>query len=69
MENSLFIIEKFSTLLSQTEACLNFRSLCPQSKDPSYLQVLTLGHFFTCAALTTISELDVSEIPHNRLCG
>lgn len=67
MGNSLFTLEEFSTLLSQIEASLNSRPLCPLSNDPSDLQVLTPGHFLTGTPLTAIPEPDVSDIPTSRL--
>lgn len=60
-------IEEFSTLLSQIAAYLNSRPLCPLSDEPSDLQILTPGHFLTGVSLTAIPELDVFEIPPNRL--
>uniref|UniRef100_A0A2A4K9T0 Integrase catalytic domain-containing protein n=1 Tax=Heliothis virescens TaxID=7102 RepID=A0A2A4K9T0_HELVI len=37
--------EQFTTLLTQIEACLNSRPLCPLSEDVEDLEYLTPGHF------------------------
>lgn len=39
--------EKFTTLLTQIEACLNSRPLCPLTEDIEDLEYLTPGHFLT----------------------
>ena len=65
--SSVFTLEEFYTLLSQVEACLNSRPLCPLSNDPNDLQVLTPGHFLTGESLTAIPEIDVTQMPASRL--
>ena len=42
-----YTFEEFSTLLTRIEACLNSRSIAPQSQDPSDLSALTSAHFLT----------------------
>ena len=59
--------EELSTVLCQIEACLNSRPLCPMSSDPSDLQVLTPGHFIIGQPLNALPELDVTDVPLNRL--
>lgn len=59
--------EEYSTLLSQIEAVLNSRPLCPLSDDPTDLSALTPGHFLTGAALNTIPEPSIIDLPSSRL--
>ncbi|XP_029053753.1 uncharacterized protein LOC114881213 [Osmia bicornis bicornis] len=65
--NTALTFEEFSTLLSQIEAVLNSRPLCPLTDDPSDIGALTPGHFLTGAALTTVPEPDLSDVPTSRL--
>lgn len=48
--------EEYATLLSQVEACLNSRPLCPIGDDPNDLTALTPGHFLVGESLVTLSE-------------
>lgn len=48
--------EEISTLLSQIEACLNSRPLCPTTSDPSDIKALTPGHFLIGDALLAPPE-------------
>ncbi|XP_071051064.1 uncharacterized protein [Onthophagus taurus] len=61
--------ETFSTVLIQIESILNSRPLLPLSSDPQDLELLTPGHFLIGAALLAVPEVDVSEIPANRLAN
>ncbi|XP_076652425.1 uncharacterized protein LOC143358835 [Halictus rubicundus] len=59
--------EEFSTLLSQVEAILNSRPLCPLSDDPTNPSALTPGHFLIGTALTTTPEPAIIDLPTSRL--
>lgn len=67
MGNALFTFEELSTALSQIEACLNSRPISSMSADPMDLQPLTSAHFLIGESLTGIPDLNVTEIPINRL--
>lgn len=62
-----FTFEEFSTLLSQIEAVLNSRPLCPLSDDPTDLTALTPGHFLIGSALNAIPEPSLIDLPSSRL--
>lgn len=59
--------EEFTTLLTQVEAILNSRPLCPLSDDPEDTSPLTPGHFTIGEALTTVPEPSLISIPKSRL--
>lgn len=60
--------EEFYTLLTQIEAVLNSRPLCPISSDPNDLQALTPGHFLVFEPLvSSIPNPDLSTLKMNRL--
>nr|XP_022914664.1 uncharacterized protein LOC111425114 [Onthophagus taurus] len=59
--------ETFSTVLIQIESIVNSRPLLPLCSDPQDLELLTPGHFLIGTALLAVPEVDVSEIPVNRL--
>ncbi|XP_065094221.1 uncharacterized protein LOC135714779 [Ochlerotatus camptorhynchus] len=59
--------DDMETLLSQIECCLNSRPIIPLSDDPTDYDVLTPGHFLIGSALKSVPDVDVSEIPSNRL--
>ncbi|XP_066157666.1 uncharacterized protein [Euwallacea fornicatus] len=65
--NAHFTFEELSTTLTQIEAILNSRSLCPLFNDPSDFQCLTPGHFLIGRALTSYPDQDVTHVPNNRL--
>lgn len=65
--NAALTFEMFSTILCQIEAVLNSRPLTPLSSDPGDLSVLTPGHLLLGEPLTTLPEVDVRDIPTNRL--
>lgn len=50
--------EEYSTLLSQLEACLNARPLCPLTEDPEDMEYLTPAHFLASGPTLTIIETE-----------
>lgn len=64
---TLLTFEEYSTLLTQIEACLNSRPLCPLSSDPKDYAALTPGHFLTGSNLLTPPQPDFTDTPANHL--
>jgi hypothetical protein len=61
------VVEKFSTLITQVEACLNLRptvALSDEPNDPSYLSP---GHFLIGAPLTSLPQPDFTNTITNSL--
>lgn len=67
MQNELFTIEHFSTLIVQVECCMNSRPISPMSADPRDLEPLTPGHFLTSTHLSAIPEPDLTDQTSSRL--
>ena len=67
MEESVLTCEELTTLLTQTEACLNSRPLCALSDDPNDHTILTPGHFLIGAPLMSPPDPDVTELSLNRI--
>ena len=65
--NTLLTFEGLTTLACEIESILNSRPLCPMSSDPHDLAVLTPGHLIIGDSLNSIPEIDLTEIPDNRL--
>ncbi|XP_053686410.1 uncharacterized protein LOC128735951 [Sabethes cyaneus] len=59
--------EDMVTLLAQVEMCLNSRPLVPIPTDPSDLKVLTPGHFLIGTSFQAVPDINLSDIPDNRL--
>jgi len=53
--------------LSEIEACLNSRSLCALSDDPSNPTYLSPGHFLIGEPLTQLPAIDYTNVKINRL--
>ena len=65
--NAILSHEEFLTLVTQIEAILNSRPLCPVSNDPNDLTALTPAHFLVGSSLVALPERDYSDISMNRL--
>ncbi|XP_011859105.1 PREDICTED: uncharacterized protein LOC105556617 [Vollenhovia emeryi] len=64
---SLLTFEELSTVLIQIEACLNSRPICHLPSTSADLQPLTPGHFLIGGSLTALPDIDMTELPINRL--
>jgi len=58
--------EELCTLLSQIEACLNSRTLCALSDDPSNPTYLSPGHLLIGEPLTKLPDIDYTNVKINR---
>lgn len=67
INETLLSFEELYTVLTQIEAILNSRPLCPLSDTPDDLEVLTPGHFLIGTSLLTLPDKSVLDIPLNRL--
>lgn len=65
--NTILTHEEFFTLITQVEAVLNSRPLCPLSEDPNDDLALTPAHFLVGTSLTSFPEPQFKETPMNRL--
>lgn len=59
--------EELTTLLTQIEATLNSRPLCPLSNDPTDLDALTPSHFLTLEPSTSLPDPNLDSIPLSKL--
>lgn len=59
--------EEFATVLTKIEGILNSRPLCPLTQEPDDLLPLTPGHFLIGKPLTRLPDIDVTDVPINRL--
>ncbi|XP_046145696.1 uncharacterized protein LOC123989024 [Osmia bicornis bicornis] len=65
--DTLLTFEELTTLLTQIEAILNFRPLCPLAEDPEDPSALTPGHFLIGDALTSVPEPSLTSLATSRL--
>ncbi|XP_024883897.1 uncharacterized protein LOC112462385 [Temnothorax curvispinosus] len=63
----ILTVEEFGTFITQVEAILNFRPLCPTSSDPNDLGVLSPGHFLTLEPLVAVPYPNLQPVPIGRL--
>lgn len=54
-------------VIAQIKAALDSRPVTSTSSDPNDFTALTPGHFFIGAALTTLAQHDVGDVPENLL--
>lgn len=59
--------DQFTTLLTEIEAVLNSRPLYQRSSDPADMEALTPGHLLIGGPLTAVPDVDLANIPVNRL--
>lgn len=59
--------EEMTTVLSQIEACLNSRPLCPMSENAEETTILTPGHFLIGSAITAPVAPTLLNERENRL--
>lgn len=67
LKDTKLTFEDFCTLITQIEACLNSRPLCPITAEITDLSVLTPGHFLIGQAINTLPEPNLDHIASNRL--
>ncbi|XP_067210840.1 uncharacterized protein [Linepithema humile] len=67
MGETLLTYEELNTLLTQIEAVLNSRPLCPLTDDPDDLSVLTPGHFLMGCPPTVVPEPSLEFEKSSRL--
>lgn len=63
--NELFTFEELATFLTQVEACLNSRPLCPMTNNPD--DFTPPGHFLIGEPINSIPHPDQSEIKVSSL--
>ncbi|XP_065161391.1 uncharacterized protein [Atheta coriaria] len=59
--------EEMTTFLTQVEATLNSRPLCPLTEDPEDLEALTPGHFLIGKAPNVLPEPSLDHLQPDRL--
>ena len=65
--DKLFTYEELLTYTTEIEAILNSRPITPISEDPNDLRALTPAHFLIGDTFTNIPEVNVMNVPVNRL--
>lgn len=67
VDNATLTYEELSTCLTQIEAVLNYRPLCPVSNDPLDLNMLTPGHLLIGQPLLALPEPCLLNVSENTL--
>ncbi|XP_051171031.1 uncharacterized protein LOC127287922 [Leptopilina boulardi] len=67
VDDKLFTYEELITYSSEIEAVLNSRPITPLSEDPNDLRALTPAHFLIGDTFTNLPELNLTDLPVNRL--
>ncbi|XP_018393245.1 PREDICTED: uncharacterized protein LOC108772247 [Cyphomyrmex costatus] len=65
--DSILTYEELTTLMTQIEAVLNSRPLCPLTEDADDFAALTPGHFIMGEAPSVIPEPNLIDQPSSRL--
>lgn len=65
--NSIYTFEEITTMLSEIEAVLNSRPLCPVSNDPEDLSILTPGHFLIGDSLLSPPRPSLLNVNESKL--
>lgn len=67
LQNALLTFEELYSVITQIEAMLNSRPLCPLSSDPTDLIPLTPSHFLIGRPATSIADPDTTHLPESQL--
>ncbi|XP_017484250.1 PREDICTED: uncharacterized protein LOC108372938 [Rhagoletis zephyria] len=65
LKSTLLTYEEFYTLITEVEACVNSRPLCPLSSSSSDLETLTPGHFLIGEPLKALPEPTMLDFKGN----
>ncbi len=65
--DSVHTFEEITTMLTEIEAVLNSRPLCPVTNDPNDLSILTPGHFLIGDSLLAPPRPSLLDVHPNRL--
>ncbi|XP_047032142.1 uncharacterized protein LOC124638995 isoform X2 [Helicoverpa zea] len=67
LQKTVLTYEQLNTVLTEIEAVLNSRPLLPLSSNSDDYCYLTPGHFIIGSALSMYPEINVCNVPQNRL--
>ena len=67
ISKSLLTFEQLNTFAIEAEAILNSRPLTPMSQDPNDLEALTPGDFLIGEPMNCTPDINMQDIPDNRL--
>ncbi|XP_011174851.2 uncharacterized protein LOC105207108 [Solenopsis invicta] len=66
-QGQILTFEEFNSILTEIEAIMNSRPLCPMTEDPEDLAVLTPAHFLVGDSLLLPVEDNFLDTPDNKL--